>query len=169
LVQELALAASHAVQAIPLPPHWESDLLVTHPELVQQPFGQFEGEQSPQMPFVHSWPGPHGVHELPPVPHPDTVLPAWQVPFWSQQPLGQLVELQTQLPPTQTLPAPQAAPGPHLQVPLEQLSVGPPAPAPPAPARGPHAAASLTEQVFPLQHPTGQLDALHTHWPAMHS
>jgi hypothetical protein len=58
------------------------------------------------------------MHALPPVPQSPRAVPAWQTPEASQQPVGQLVELHTQLPPTQVFPArqvTQAAPSvPHM-------------------------------------------------------
>jgi hypothetical protein len=83
-----------------------------------------------------------------------------------QQPIGQLVESQTQLPPTQRWPAPQVSPPPHAHIPNAQLSevdvqVTQFAPPPPQAI-----AVGGATQVCPLQQPDRQLVLLHTHAPA---
>jgi hypothetical protein len=123
-------------QAIPAVPVW-------HWVPLQQPPGQLAALQT-QTPPTQAWPTPHAAfvphlqtpaaqvsvvaagqakHALPWFPH----LSAEGVRHWlfSQQPPGQLAALQTQVPPTQRWPAPQAALVPHLQTPATQTSVDP--------------------------------------------
>jgi hypothetical protein len=116
----------------------------------------------------------HGAHAVPPVPHSvkDGVL---QAPVASQQPVGQLVASHTQLAPEQRCPGAHAAPDPHWQLPLVQLS--PVAPQsthalPPAP----HDAAELPAWHDPFwQQPVGQLALSQPQlplvqcWPALHA
>ena len=54
----------------------------------------------------------HDLHEAPPVPHAELLVPATQLAPM-QQPLGQETLSQTQLPPTQCLPVAQAGELPH--------------------------------------------------------
>jgi hypothetical protein len=56
------------------------------------------------------------MHDPPPSPQVATAR-AWQMPL-AQQPFGQEVALQTQLPPEQTLPAPQVGPFPQMHEPV---------------------------------------------------
>jgi hypothetical protein len=57
----------------------------------------------------HVWPGKQVVHVPPLVPQVEADC-AWQMPLASQQPLGQLVLLHTQVPLTQAWPAEQLLP-----------------------------------------------------------
>ena len=96
--------------------------------------------------FEHSWLEPHLAQATPPLPQAVEVLPGWQTPLLSQQPLGQFVGLQVDAlwhePPLQTCSAPQI------------VQATPPVPQ----------ADSLvpeTQVPFAAQHPVGQVLALH--------
>jgi hypothetical protein len=67
------------------------------------------GQQVPLV--VQLWPAGQAVHIAPPAPHSDAhwEVSATQFPLLSQQPLGQVVALQTQVPFTHAWPAAQAA------------------------------------------------------------
>ena len=71
-----------------------------------------------------------------------------------QQPLAHEVASQTQLPPTQCWPAPQAAPLPHMQVPPTQLSALMPqlVVAEHEPPPGPQCVVSMRAQPVPVSH-----------------
>jgi hypothetical protein len=66
-------------------------------------------------------------HVPPPLPQAPVVVPAWQVPLLSQQPLGQLLLLHTHLPPEQVWPdahavqAPPPLPQAEVEVPAWQV------------------------------------------------
>lgn len=77
---------------------------------------------------------------------------AWQSPLPSQHPVGHEALSQTQLPPTQRLPAPQAAPLPHLHCPEVQLSAVVPQ-STQAPPLVPQALGEGVVHVLPVQHP----------------
>jgi hypothetical protein len=67
-----------------------------------------------------------GAHIAPPEPQLEIVSAASRVhavPL--QQPPAHEAELQTQVPPEQVCPLPQAGPSPHLQAPAEQVLVSP--------------------------------------------
>ena len=115
----------------------------------QQPELQLLGPQRlTQEPFWHCVPVGQLTQTAPPVPQAVFVLPDWQVLFW-QQPLGQLVALQTQEPLTQVVPVGQAT----QATPFE-----------------PHAWFVLpARQVVPSQQPLGQLVGLQTQEPFLHS
>lgn len=81
-----------------------------------------------------------------------------------QQPFAQVLESHKHWPPEQCWPAPQAAPLPHLQVPLAQLSAFPAAQATQAFPAGAQALTDSVVQTLPLQHPVGHEVASHTHW-----
>jgi len=63
---------------------------------VQQPLGQLVALQAElelaQMPATQLWPPLQVAHVAPAVPHALAVVPCWQVPLESQQPLVQLDE-----------------------------------------------------------------------------
>jgi hypothetical protein len=108
----------------------------------------------------------HGPQAAPPVPH---VAAPWlavvtQVPAL-QQPVGQLVASHTQPPLTHRWPAAHTAPVPQAQAPLAQRSALAPHVAQLLPPLPQLAAVAGATQVLPLQHPVGQLAALHTHAP----
>jgi hypothetical protein len=103
-----------------------------------------------QDPATHSLPKLHAAHAAPLTPHVVSPL-AWQTPFASQQPFGQLAASQTHAPPTHSAPATQATQA-----------------APPAP----HAASVVpTTQSVAMQHPVGQSAGLQyaTHVWSAHS
>jgi hypothetical protein len=107
---------------------------------LQQPFGQ-PTESQTQAPLTQCRPAPHDAPvphlQVPPlqlsfcvVLHVPQVAPA--VPHWlvvrlvmqvlpEQQPFGQLLELQTQAPPTHAWPLPHAGFVPHMHTPFVQV------------------------------------------------
>jgi hypothetical protein len=97
------------------------------------------------VPATHSWLGPQVTQVPPPVPQWASVL-VWQVPL-SQHPPAQVVALHwvTHVPATHSWLAPQVA-----QVP------------PPVPQ---NCSVSPPRQVFPAQHPDGQLAVVQTQLP----
>ncbi len=112
----------------------------------------------------------HDVQLVPAVPHRETVGGAVQVPL-KQQPVGQDVALQTQLPATHCCPMPQAAEPPHLHCPaalhasaLVASHAVQTAPAVPQLL----AVGGATQLLLPLQHPLGQLVGSQTQPPATH-
>lgn len=110
-------------------------------------------------------------HAAPPLPHWLAVSDVSGTQVLPRQQPPQLVELQTQAPLTHCWPLPQVAPPPQWQAPsLPQLSEL-------SGLQAVHAAPLVPQlltvpgltQVLPLQQPVGQVDALQTHWPFMHS
>jgi hypothetical protein len=148
---------------------------------------------------VHSVSTAHATQAAPPAPHLPLAVPGWQTPDPSQQPFGQLVESQTQLPPTHSCPvahAMQAAPpapqsafvaGFTQVVPLQQPVVQyvgsqyaahawlahllPPLHAAHAAPPVPQSALAVPGWQTPdaSQQPCGQLVASHWHAPSTHS
>jgi hypothetical protein len=106
-------------------------------------------------------------HTAPPVPH---VLSEVErhVLFW-QQPFGQLVASHTHAPLTHAWPAAHAAPVPHTQAPLAQVSAVVPQATHAAPETPQLPAVIPGRQVLPLQHPVGQLVALQAQAPLTHA
>jgi len=105
----------------------------------------------------------------PPVPQAELDVPALQVPLLSQQPLKQLVALQTQAPLTHCWPLAQGPPvAPHTHVPFTQLSARDVLHAMQLPPFVPQAETVGTVQVLPEQQPFGQLVALQTQRPPLH-
>ena len=105
--------------------------------------------------------GSQGVHAAPPVPQVATERAVQVEP--TQQPLGQPVPSQTQLPETQCCPAPHGGWVPHWHRPVtEQVSARTASQgvqgAPPTPQA---AAVAGTRHVSPEQHPAAQVDELH--------
>ncbi len=109
-----------------------------------------------QVPARQLWPVPQVRHTPPPVPHALVEVPTTQAPLW-QQPVGQVDGPQDwQVPPTHELPMHATHEEP----------------------RAPHAASVLPAAHWPeaVQHPEGQLDALHAEaqawavqlWPVPH-
>ena len=94
------------------------------------------------------------------MPHAVTMFPAAHT-FPLQQPLGQLVGLQTQAPATHACPVPQAGLVPHLQPPPAQLSEVAGSQGMHAAPGAPHFVALGGTQLPPSQQPPGQLVALH--------
>lgn len=85
---------------------------------------------------------------------------------WSQQPWGHEVASQTQFPPLQRCPGPQAARVPHWQAPAAlQVSAVLESQAEQAAPGAPQAASDRVVQLVPLQQPLGHEVALQTHWP----
>jgi hypothetical protein len=141
---------------------------------LQHPVGQLAASHT-QAPPTQRWPAEHAAPEphaqapfaqrsavalqavqvLPAVPH-DAVVTGVTHALPLQQPLGQLVALQTQAPPTHCWPAPQAAFAPQRQVPAPQPSaLGAVQEAQAAPPT-PQVAATDCLHTPPLQQPPGQ-------------
>jgi hypothetical protein len=121
---------AHASQAAPPVPHAFRVVPVWHtPEPLQQPVGQVEALHAAtlQLPAVQLSPDGHAVQVAPPVPHAAFVLPGWQTPVMSQQPVGHVMALQVdplQAPPTQVSVDGQVA---HVAPPVPQNAVVVPA------------------------------------------
>ncbi|GMU61184.1 MAG: hypothetical protein AMXMBFR34_29470 [Myxococcaceae bacterium] len=149
----------------------------------QQPDGQLVASQM-QAPPEHRWPAPHAAlppqrqtplaqlsafevsqaAQVPPlVPQRFRVFTAQVLP--KQQPVGQLVESHTQVPPRQRCPAAHCGLVPHRHWPPLQVSARPVTQAVQAPPVVPHAARSITRHWLDWQHPVGQLVESHTHAP----
>jgi len=136
-------AAPPAPQSFTLPP-------VRHvPPASQQPVGHVEAlhVETLQAPPVQLSPAGHAAQVFPPVPQSERLVPAWQAPLPSQQPLGQVAELHVIVVPVQT-PPPHVSPGGQTRQPLPPL---------------PQSAVLVPAWQFPLpsQHPVGQVIALH--------
>jgi hypothetical protein len=118
LVQPSALVALHEVQVAPAEPHALAEGTVQVP-FAQQPLAQVVTSQPVHLPPVQWEPA---VEEqfwqvTPPRPQERSISLVWQVPETSQQPLGQLVASQRQLPPWQCWPVAQAGLVPQPQPP----------------------------------------------------
>jgi len=101
----------------------------------------------------------------PPVPHEELLVPATQFAP-AQQPPGQETLSQTQLPARHRLPAAQAGPLPHWQLPMvEQPSAVRLSHAMQVPPPSPQVASARAWQVPLAQHPSGQVVALQTQVP----
>ena len=168
LPHALARTGSQAKQAPPSMPHCAAVVGVMQVEPLQQPPGQLAALHP-----VHTWlvqvPAPHDAQAAPPVPHSAVVVPARHT-LPAQQPVGQLVASHTHTPPEHTCPVAQEGPEPQAHAPLVQRSALASQAAHAAPAL-PHEAEDCDEvlwQVLPLQHPEGQLVALHTQVPPWH-
>jgi hypothetical protein len=168
-----------------------------HVPLAQQPVGQIVASQT-QAPLTQWLPIVHGplvfpqthvpltqllvrrgsqLKQVPPaVPQKLVLVPGWQAPLASQQPLGQLVASQIHAPLLHLVPEGQDGEFPHMHCPLTQLSAPEPqlTQAPPA---LPQVVIDAGWQAPLLsQQPLGQKVALHgrvhaplTHWvPAEH-
>jgi hypothetical protein len=167
----------HAAHAAPPVPHaaavWAAPC--THTPALQQPVGQLVASHT-HAPPTHRWPAPqaalvpqrqapavqrspvvpHEVHAAPAAPH--AVAPVGVQTLPAQQPLGQLVASHTHAPPMQRWPVPQAAPVPHAQAPLRQLSddgaphaehVAPPVPTSPSSSAGTRRRGSSRSRSWP--------------------
>ena len=179
LVQVLVLP-EHGTQAAPPVPQ-EAALCpapLTQTPALQQPEGQLVAShtQAPpeqRCPVAQALPGPHlqapVVQRSPVVPQVVQAPPL--VPHWVavvglthapplQHPLAQLAALQTQAPPTQASPAPQAAFVPHLQLPPAQVSAEVALQVVQAAPAVPQVASALVWQVPFKQQPLAQLPAL---------
>jgi hypothetical protein len=99
--------------------------------------------------LAHSLPAPQAAHAAPPSPHTVLLVPGWQTPFASQQPLGQLAASHKHE------PLMHSCPPPH------EMQMSPFTPQAPF--------ASPRTQVVPLQQPFGQLFASHWQIPFAHS
>lgn len=166
---------AHAAPPVPHAP-LPCDAVVTHAPALQQPAGQLVASQT-HAPPEHRSPArqaapaphlqapppqlsavtPHEEHAAPAAPHLAAVAGLMQAPAL-QHPPAQLVELQTQAPPTQARPGPQAAFAPHLQAPPTQVSAEVALQAVQATPPAPHAAAELVWQTPFRQHPEAQLE-----------
>lgn len=162
----LARIGSHALQAAPPVPQSAAVGAATQVEPLQQPLAQFEALQPAHTWAVQLWP-PQDAQTAPFLPHSVLSVPALHCPVPSQQPPEQLVESQTQLPPTQRCPAAQAAPAPHAQAPVVQRSDFASQAAQPVPAAPQAVIVWLAGamQVEPLQQPLGHEAAVQTHAP----
>jgi hypothetical protein len=137
----------------------------------QQPLAQFAGVQLLHMPLVQAAPAGHAVQTAPALPQAVFEVPGWQTPAASQQPLGQLVPSQTQVPAEQWRLPPQGGPPPQEQAPATQESVVTGLHCVQETPMAPQAAAVGVMQRLPLQQPFGQLVASQTQrptqrWPA---
>ena len=122
-----------------------------------------------QLPFWQIAPLPQTAHAAPPIPQKLFDVPGWQTPPL-QQPVGQLLALQTHAPPTHWVPEGHGPPvEPHTHIPFTQLSAwlglqlthaAPPVPQAVAPV--------VVTHTLPLQQPVGQLLALQTQAPMRH-
>ena len=170
---------SHVVHSAPSIPHVENDeVSQVTPE--QQPAGQDVASQT-HAPRLQRWPGSHAgppphVHAPLRSEHPSPYVPQLEhdppsLPHWTelgvshvlpeQQPLGQELASQTQLPASHSCPDPHAAPLPHVQAPAgEQPSAFAPH-ALHAPPFAPHAIAEGLTHIEPEQQPLGQVVELH--------
>ena len=97
LVQEVG--PPHVAQTAPVLPHALFEDPAWHvPAESQQPLAQFAALQLKlppvQLPLVHDCPAPHTTHEPPVGPQAEVLVPDWQFPLLSMQPLqAQLVPL----------------------------------------------------------------------------
>lgn len=173
LEQLSAVEASHCTQATPAVPQLpNAEVSQLAPE--QHPPAQLVEVQPVQTPPTQFWSAGHIEQLAPPVPHIAVVLPVSQtLPL--QQPVGQEVALHTHCPRTHTWPEPQAAPLPHVHVPVgEHVSAFAPHFWQAAPFV-PHAAVDADSHTVPLQQPVGHDVASQTHlppthaWPAAHA
>jgi hypothetical protein len=138
----------HGTHESPPLPHAEVLVPDSHfPKLSQHPVPQLTGLQvtPKQAPMKHASPGGHAVHATPPLPHAVELLPVWQTPVESQQPVGHVDALHVV-----TLHAPplQLSPTGH------DVQALPPVP---------HAVVLVPDSQKPRasQHPFGQVAGLH--------
>jgi hypothetical protein len=184
--------AGHAEHAVPPLPQAPLSLPDSHVLPLQQPLGQ-EVPLHTQTPPTQTCPVPHAapvpqahapevVHRLawapqatqaaPPVPHAPVDGVSQTLPW--QQPVGQDVALQTQLPPTHAWPTAHCGPLPQEQAPLAQESDRFGSQATQLTPNTPHADCVGVVHVPFEQQPRGQDAALHTQvppthaWPAAH-
>jgi hypothetical protein len=107
-------------QALPVLPGWQAPVESQHPLKQFAPLQAFGITHTPPL---QVWPAPHTTQLAPLFPHADVLVPPWQAPVESLQPL------QTQLPFMQLNPVPQAlhcaplAPQLVVVVPLWQVPV----------------------------------------------
>jgi hypothetical protein len=177
---ESARLGSHAVQVPPGEPQLAKEI-VAQASPAQQPLAHAVASQvhppaEHRCPGAHAgaiphWQAPDEEHAFasigsqatqlePPIPHWSRER-GWQVKP-SQQPAGHEIASQMQSPTTQRWPATHAGPSPHAQSP----STPHPSPRIGSHARhampgAPHASRDVGTQVGPVQHPSGQLVALH--------
>lgn len=99
-LQLSAASGLHALQELPLVPHWAA--LGGDTQLpAQQPLAQVIESQPWQCWLTQFVPFMHAAHDAPPVPHAVAAVPTWHWLFESQQPFGHEVASQVQLPFTQ--------------------------------------------------------------------
>lgn len=180
----------HAAQAAPPVPHSALAVPALQTFPAQQPVGHEVASQT-HTPAEQAWPaaqgGPepqaqaplvqrsdfasHAEHVAPPLPQAAALCPAVErqvLPL--QQPFGHELALQTQVPPEQVWPAPQAGPAPQRQTPELQVLVDP--------EQGPHAAPPVPQlealwlpkatHTPALQQPLGHEVESHTQVPPRH-
>jgi len=192
VVEQLsAVAVSQATQVSPSKPHAANDGGSMHTPLAQQPFGH-DASLQVHVPPSHTVPAPQGGL----VPHMHVPVAASQVsalvagqatqltpamphvlddgawhPLAEQQPFGHERPSQTQLPPAQRLPVPQAGWVPQLQVPAaEQLSARAGSHDTQAAPFVPQATSEGMLQFEPEQHPKGHEVAVQLlQTPLMHA
>ena len=133
-----ARCVEQSTQALPIEPQSVAVGVVMHCAPAQQPLGQLAAEQPTQVPASHAWLSPQAAQAAPPVPQAVCATPGRQLPPVSQQPLGQVVALQSQVPASQVGPPVQAGRAPHKHVPfppqvsaVDGLQATHPAPPPP--------------------------------------
>lgn len=162
--QPSARVGSHDEQAVPPVPHAET-VGVVHVAPTQHPPLQFALEHPVQAPPEQEPLPGHAWHDEPPVPHAELDVPAWHIPFPSQQPLGHELTLQAQLPFEQIWPDAQAVFPPHVHAPAaEHPSATVPHDEHVAPG-APHVAGASVSHTLFWQQPPGQEVALQTQVP----
>ncbi len=167
-LQPLARVVLQDEQATPLSPQLVlvGGLMQVTP--LQQPFAQLDESQPVQAWLTQVLGEAHAAQLAPFFPQAELEVPAWQRPLLSQQPFGQEVASQTQLPLTQWVPVPQAAWVPQAQAPLllqwsEVLVLQATQTAPFTPQVV--GKFWVVTQEVPLQQPVGQEVALQTQAP----
>jgi hypothetical protein len=100
--------------ALPGGPQAVGPCFVSHVEPAQHPL---QVSSHPEhAPSSHAWPVGHALQPMPPTPHADAAVPAWQVPSAAQQP-AHVVGSQTHAPREQRCPVAHAGPVPHSHAP----------------------------------------------------
>lgn len=178
--------ASHAIHAMPLAPHVESDGEL-HVVPLQHPLGHDVALQR-QAPPTHCWPTAHAApvaphthrpsrhmserrshatHDAPPVPQlPSDGALVHVVPL--QQPVGHETPSHTHEPPTQRWPAAHTAPPPHRQSPLTHESARNGSHATHAAPGSAHALGPIGTHVEPEQQPLVHVIAHPAQTPPAH-
>jgi hypothetical protein len=169
MFEQLSLRTeSHAMQADPPKPH-APNVRGLHVGPEQQPVAHVMA-QPLQVPFMHVSPLGQLWHADPPLPQAPSMLPGWQRSAASQQPVGQDVPSQTQVPFRQRWPAPHDVPLPHVHSPPTQASAAPEAHAMQPLPCAPQAESDGGVQVsWSSQQPSGHELALHSHWAFTHA
>jgi hypothetical protein len=164
--QPSAMVELQVEQPAPEVPHWARVGGATQVAPEQQPLAQL---QPTHCWLVQVWP-PQDAQVAPPVPHWVLLVPVWQTPEASQQPVGQLVASQTQRPPEQRWPVAQTAPPPQEQAPEEVQRSERLSQVPQEVEGAPQAAVDWLEEARQAapgpQQPVGQLAGVQTQVPA---